>query len=59
MVVVDHFSKMAHFVPCHTTYDTTQVANLYFKKTMRLHRIHKSMVSDRDSKLMSHFWLTK
>jgi len=40
------------------TYDPTQVANLYFKKVVRLHGIPKSMVLDRDSKFMSHFWLT-
>jgi len=57
MVVVDHFPKMARFLPCQTTYDDPS-ANLYFKEVVRLYGIPKSMVSDRDSKFMSHFILT-
>lgn len=43
LMVVDRFSKMAHFVPCHRTLDSTHVANLYFKEIVKLHGLLKSI----------------
>ncbi|GKV13749.1 hypothetical protein SLEP1_g24732 [Rubroshorea leprosula] len=49
-------TKFAHFLPYKTGMQIEGFAKLYLKEIVRLHGIPVSIVSDRDSGFVSHFW---
>jgi hypothetical protein len=55
LIVVDRFSKAAHFILLHHPYTATKVACTFFDVVVRLHAIPSSIVSDRDPVFTSGF----
>jgi hypothetical protein len=56
LMVVDRFSKYAHFVTLVHPYSTTTIAKAFFDSIVRLHGVLVSMVSDRDPVFTSTLW---
>jgi len=45
-VVVDRFSKMRYFISCHTTIGGQDMAKLFLREIVRLHRLPSIIISD-------------
>lgn len=56
LVVVDRFSKYAHFVALSHPYTAPIVAHLFFENIVKLHGLPESIVCDRDVTFTSTFW---
>ncbi|KGK36179.1 hypothetical protein JL09_g4670 [Pichia kudriavzevii] len=56
LVVVDRFTKMAHFIPTRKTATAEQCAKLMVDNCFKLHGIPKRMVSDNDIEFLVHHY---
>ena len=56
MVVVDHLSKYAYFIPLKHPFTAASIAKIFVANVVRLHGIPTSIVSDRDKVFISSFW---
>jgi transposase InsO family protein len=55
-VVVDRFTKMAHFIPTWKDITTEQLADTFIREIVRLHGLPSRIVSDRGSVFANEFW---
>lgn len=56
IVVVDRFTKYCHLGALSASYSATSVADYFIHHIVKLHRIPKTITSDRDKVFLSKFW---
>jgi hypothetical protein len=55
-VIVDRLTKVAHFLPVHTTDKAQKYAELYIDQIVCLHRLPRIIVSDQGAQFIARFW---
>jgi hypothetical protein len=56
LVVVDRLTKFAHFLPLKHPYTATTIAQVFMDSVVKLHGLLNSIVTNRDTIFISHFW---
>lgn len=56
LVVVDRFTKMAHFIACNKNISAEETAELVLRHVVRLHGLPNDIVTDRGTQFTSKFW---
>ncbi|WVZ89832.1 hypothetical protein U9M48_036188 [Paspalum notatum var. saurae] len=55
-IIIDRFTKSAHFIPMKIIYHTKTYAELYIARIVSLHGVPRTITSDRGSVFVSRFW---
>ncbi|GJR78943.1 putative reverse transcriptase domain-containing protein [Tanacetum coccineum] len=55
-VIVDRLTKSAHFLPIRENDPLDKLARLYLNRIVARHRIHVSIICDRDGRFTLNFW---
>ena len=55
-MVIDRLTKARHLVPCRTTVDAADLADIFIEHLIRLHGLPNSIVSDRGPQFAAAFW---
>ena len=55
LVVVDRFSRQAHFIPCLESTNAEELAEIFVRDIWKHHGLPKKTISDRGSTFNSHF----
>ena len=56
MIIVDRFTKYAHFIPIKHPFTAPTIARTVFDNVVKLHGLPKTIVFDRDKIFTSAFW---
>ena len=55
-VVVDRLTKQWHLIPCHTTVDARDLADMFLQHVFQLHGLPLTITSDWGPQFASVFW---
>jgi hypothetical protein len=55
-VIIDRLTKIAHFLPVHTTYTAKKYAEVYLDQVIRLHVVPEKIISDQGTQFIARFW---
>ena len=56
LVVIDKFTKYAHFIPITHPFTALHIAQIYMNQVYKLHGLPKEIISDRDRVFTSAVW---